>query len=605
MLNEIKITLSLLEPIDRRKYYFLVGGRAASGILDVIGMLLVGLVINVAISPDSDRALANISPGFLPEQFRNLTFFTAVLGTIFLFKGAFSVLIQWRLNLLLSKIETEQSLKVAEATLLGTLSNLKSRTPSEITFALVDSTTSAFSERLVATATIISEALLVTIVCTALCFIDLTATIFVGLYLGIVVGLVQVSVSKRLRKAGRIHADENRIVNSDIYSMIQAFREIYVYGKSTYFLQNFENSREKVAKALAAQRLMLSMPRFVIETALILGVVTIIGFQSVNGTLIETAPIIGIFLIGGFRLMASLVPLQSAVVNMRHTAELSRPALEILKSAGTLHLAINSKEETAYVETETSLNSQAKAYSLEISNMSFSFENNEKPTLSEISIQIESGEHIAIIGPSGGGKTTLVDLITGLHIPTKGKIRINGIEPRMLIKSDQPQISYVAQRPGIVPGSLAENIALGVEKKLIDNEKLLKAIKASQLEELIRELPEGLNSDLGNHVDSLSGGQMQRIGLARALYFEPKLLILDEATSALDAKTESIITKNLAKLGSKTTVIVIAHRLSTVQNAKRVFVMDSGKIVDQGTFQELRKNNPMVDEYVKLMSFNE
>jgi ATP-binding cassette subfamily C protein len=197
-----------------------------------------------------------------------------------------------------------------------------------------------------------------------------------------------------------------------------------------------------------------------------------------------------------------------------------------------------------------------------------------------------------------------VDLLLGLHKPESGVIRIAGEEPMQLRQDSPGLLSYVPQKPGIVSGSIAQNVALGVPDEEINEADVLSALDKAQLTDLISTLPEGIHSSLGNHADSLSGGQIQRLGLARALYTNPRLIILDEATSALDAATEASIAGAIQRLGDDTTVIVIAHRLSTIQHADVVYVMNDGSIEASGTFKEVRKQVPMIEEYVKLMSFD-
>ena len=216
-----------------------------------------------------------------------------------------------------------------------------------------------------------------------------------------------------------------------------------------------------------------------------------------------------------------------------------------------------------------------------------------------------SGSYAALVGPSGAGKTTLVDLMLGLHQPDSGRVLLNDVSPMELRQRSPGLISYVPQKPGLVSGTLANNIALGVSDKAIDEDLVWSALRKAQLGEFVESLPEGIFSSLGSHSDALSGGQIQRLGLARALYTEPRLIVLDEATSALDAATEASVAGAIRALGLETTVIVIAHRLSTIQHADSVHVIDAGRVLASGKFSDIRKNVPMIEEYVNLMSFKD
>lgn len=215
------------------------------------------------------------------------------------------------------------------------------------------------------------------------------------------------------------------------------------------------------------------------------------------------------------------------------------------------------------------------------------------------------GQNVAIIGPSGAGKTTLVDLILGLLTPQVGSVMVNDVSPAVLLDKMPGIISYVPQKPGLVAGTIAQNIALGLEEHQIDYELVREALERAHLSEFVDSLPEGVHTSVGKQADALSGGQIQRLGLARALYEKPRLIVLDEATSALDAGAEAIISNTLNSFAGDVTVIVIAHRLSTVQHSDVVYLMEDGHVTASGSFAELRKTVPMVAEYVKLMSFDE
>jgi ATP-binding cassette subfamily C protein len=209
---------------------------------------------------------------------------------------------------------------------------------------------------------------------------------------------------------------------------------------------------------------------------------------------------------------------------------------------------------------------------------------------------------VAIFGTSGGGKSTLADLILGLLKPTSGVVELSGVEPMVLIKNRPGLLGYVPQRPGMISGTIYQNIVLGLEPHLVDRERLNRAIDDAHLTPLINSLPDGLNTDIGKRKDELSGGQLQRIGLARALYSQPKLLVMDEATSALDAESENEINRALDKMRGKVTVILIAHRLNTIQKSDKVFLLEEGKISASGVFAELLRTNKTVEKMAKLMA---
>ena len=248
------------------------------------------------------------------------------------------------------------------------------------------------------------------------------------------------------------------------------------------------------------------------------------------------------------------------------------------------------------------MNSKIFPVGVEISNLGYSYP--EKPDshiLSGISLQIKPGQMVAFIGPSGAGKTTLANLVLGLLQPTQGQVVINGSSPRRFVEDHPGKVSLVQQTTSLVSGTIAQNIALGHVPEQIDKNRLNFAIDAAELTSWIGGLEHGAETEVDT--GSLSGGQLQRIGLARALYTEPSLLVLDEPTSSLDADTESRISASLSALHGKVTQIAIAHRLTTIEHADVVYLIEDGKISASGSFADLRKSSPTVARQVEMLTF--
>jgi ATP-binding cassette subfamily C protein len=245
------------------------------------------------------------------------------------------------------------------------------------------------------------------------------------------------------------------------------------------------------------------------------------------------------------------------------------------------------------------------AIGVRLDDVSFSYPDSDHPALKSISFEISPGSQVALMGPSGAGKSTIADLLCKVLSPSSGSIsRINKTGDLSDFRA-QGGVSYVPQRPGLVSGTILENVALAEDAETVDRGQALEALRLAHLADLIGELPEGLDTPLGKLQDGLSGGQMQRLGLARALYTKPGLLVMDEATSALDAESEAEIQKALDHMRGKVTVVLIAHRLNTVQHADKVFLINDGQLVDQGAFQDLVKRNASVEKLVELMKVDE
>jgi ABC-type multidrug transport system fused ATPase/permease subunit len=238
---------------------------------------------------------------------------------------------------------------------------------------------------------------------------------------------------------------------------------------------------------------------------------------------------------------------------------------------------------------------------VELININFTYPGGAAAVLKSISLQIKSGEIIAIVGPSGAGKTTLADIILGVISPDSGDVKISGIDPSTAIEKWPGSIAYVPQDVIVSNCSIRENVGLGYPNEEIEDKIVLQALKIAHLDEFIQTLPEGLHTNVGDRGTKLSGGQRQRLGIARAIFTKPKLLVLDEATSSLDGQSEADISDSINDMRGEITVILIAHRLSTVKNADKVVYLEGGKIVSIGTFEEVRKNVPNFEKQASLM----
>lgn len=326
-----------------------------------------------------------------------------------------------------------------------------------------------------------------------------------------------------------------------------------------------------------------------------LGALGLVAIASTSGNPAETAQSIGIFLAGGLKIMSSILPLQATFAAYSKLIPVVYILTKFIDDSNFVN-EYSSKSERLVQKTQQS---RIGPVGIEITDVSFKYEVGLPYALNDVDLYIDPGQFVAIVGSSGSGKSTLADLIIGILAPTVGKIKFFNTANEEL---DLNAISfgYVAQKPGIVSGSIKDNVALGVSLESIDLDKLSDAFENSHLTNLISDLDMGADTDLGKQSDSLSGGQLQRIGLARALYSNPNLLLLDEATSALDAESEFVVSNSIKNLKGKCTIIVIAHRLTTVQSADIVFVVDEGKIVAQGKFADLAKSNEIVSKFIEL-----
>ncbi len=603
MLTSVRLTLSFLEPRQRLFFYGLIFLRAVVGILDVAGIALIGLIGGIAAAGiGGGKPLTFLGFTFPVLNASGLLLLVLVVLFVFIFKAVLAVGLSRILTKFVARVEVENVARLGRFLFAGNLSRIQSLSRAEIQWSVTESSSNTFNGLMTSFATVINEGVLLVLICVTFFVVDAQATIAVIIFFAILIGFIQLAIGRGLTKSGSEIAQGTIATTDSVNDMTEAFREMSVLGKEDFFLARMTHSRRRLSEGIGLMTFLAGMPRYVVETGLMIGVVAFVGWQFLTGQLADGVVVIGIFLTGGVRIMASLLPLQSAVAgiqNQREKAALSqqllREAQEWFKSRAQGGSAVLSGRGEGVPAT---------AMSVRLSGVNFRYPGAETDALNEVDFSVQRGQHVAIIGPSGAGKTTLVDLILGLVEPSYGRVDIEGLSPSSLRRLVPGMITYVPQKPGIVFGTIAENIALGVSRADIDVSRVEEVLMSAHLLEFINELPEGIWSDVGKQANALSGGQIQRLGLARALYSRPRLLILDEATSALDAGAEAVVAASLSDLGSDVSVITIAHRLSTVQHADNVFVMEGGRITASGTFSHLRKTVPMVAEYVKLMSFD-
>jgi ATP-binding cassette subfamily C protein len=606
MYAAFRLSLSFLTSKQRLQYFALVALRALTGLLDVVGIALIGFIASAAVTQIGSEGKPSKILGLTIPAIDSEGLLWLVIGVlaVFVLKAGLAIFLTWQLTSFIAMVERENAQKIANHLLRGSLDSVKRYSKAEFQYAITGSTTYAFTGLLNNVATLFSEGFLLIVVAATFFVVDPIVAVFALVYFSLVIVIIQVFIGRSLKRAGRDAVEGTVLTTNAISDTIDTFREISVLAKQGLFIERIYKSRYMVSKSGAVMTFLAGMPRYVVETALMLGVVIFVAQQFLSGQLASGLGTIGVFLTGGVRIMASLLPLQSAVSTMKQNVEQAELAQRLLLEA---RAGDPNRAATTPIREHAQLNAipDDRGLPISIDRASYRYPGDERDTLHEISLEVVAGQHVAIIGPSGAGKTTMVDLILGLVNPDSGSVRIGGVEPGELREIAPGAISYVPQKPGLVSGTIAENIALGVRPEEIDHALVQEVLSAAYLRDFIDGLADGVDTSVGKQVDALSGGQIQRIGLARALYAKPQLLILDEATSGLDAGSEAFISETLYKLQGKVTVIVIAHRLSTVQHSDIVHVVEEGRITASDTFRVLQATVPMVAEYVRLMSFDD
>lgn len=400
----------------------------------------------------------------------------------------------------------------------------------------------------------------------------------------VVLGIVSVLFYRRLQRraaelSGRLRTEQVEMVKG-IQQGLAGVKEATILGCQQYFLDAFRRSGEAYSRSLVVHGVMGALPRYILETVGVLGLVFVtVAMLGRGGSTHSVLPILGALAVASVRMLPSLARILGSVAQIRF----HRPSLEALHEAFATDDVEHQREEPA-----PKLEPLPLENFVAFSNVHYTYPGSARPALCGIDFQIARGESIGLVGLSGGGKTTIADTLIGLLEPDRGSVDVDGEPLRgARLTAWQRNIGYIPQTIFLCDDTIRRNVAFGVVDHEIDEVRLDRALRAARLDEFVAGLPEGLSTFVGERGIRLSGGQRQRIGIARALYFEPKMLVLDEATSSLDGNTEREVVEAIERLRSERTMLVIAHRLSTVRACDRIVVVAAGKVVDSGTWDEL------------------
>jgi ATP-binding cassette subfamily C protein len=610
MLKAVKASLAFMTPKERSKWYFLTGLRALLSLLDLLGILAIGFIATstalfLTSGSDGKRIIEFANLEIPAVNAQTLPWVSAGVLVLFLVKAVLSVILTRKAAFFVATIEARSAKTIAEIALGGDLTDARRRSREEIMYAIQAGSPAAFNGLLNAANAFATESFLFFVICLGFLFIDPLATLGAVIYFGLIAFVIQFFVGALMTKAGQISADGTVAANTAISDLLSVFRELLVLGKREKYIDEIYRARVEASDGAANQYYLGGMPRYIIEAALLVGIALFVLAQAFAGDIVKSAATIGVFLSGGFRLTAALLPLQNSILNIKASIPSAQRAQKILEM-GEGHTSF--REPHTHLNLETTDSSKSISgrtpIGVELRNVSFTYPGSSQATLRNVSIDIQPGSQVALMGPSGAGKSTIADLLCDVLTPTSGRILRTSSTNSSGDTEVTGQVSYVPQRPGLVSGTILANVALADTEMNISRVQAIKALELANLSQLIEDLPDGLNTSLGNLQDGLSGGQMQRLGLARALYTSPGLLVMDEATSALDAESEAEIQKALESMRGKVTVVLIAHRLNTIQHADQVILLEDGQVKDSGTFKELIARNPQVERAVELMSID-
>lgn len=592
----------LISLFDRKLRFVLILGSILMTAMAALEALSIGAILplisvlgNDEVLPDQGRVYDLSQWIGVSNSLEFMTICIAGLLALIIIKGLFSILTLHWINREAVVGRNRYASNAFDAFLAAPLEWHHHQNAATILRHLNSSSTQVYSGAVPAIIALISEAALSSFIAGILIYVSPVAAI-ICLIAG---GVVSVFLSRTIAKPTDHYAAERYrlavTVNKHVMETMSGIQDIRVLAREDLASQTHRAMLRSLGKATYMKSTIAQVPRYIFEVlagGLILSV--LIYLISVYDRT-EIIPILSLFGVAAMRLLPTMARIVAAMNSLRE----ARPAtLDITEQVAAFGTWL-----TGRVQGSTHFRAPLRRVSLtreiELRSVTFSY-GDQRPVLKNISMKIPRGETVGIVGPSGAGKSTLIGLLLGLYSPTSGEILVDGKPLDTTMSAYERSTGFVPQTVFLSDNTIEKNIVLGLPSEQIDQDKLYTGLANAQLLDFVQNLPEGLQTSVGENGVRLSGGQRQRVGIARALYDQPDILILDEATSSLDLETEAEITRVTQQLRGKNTVIIVAHRLSTIRDCDRIFMLENGNVVGEGTFDDLRANDQRFKDLVAL-----
>ena len=598
---EIKKVLLLLEKNDRLKLFLVLIINTFLAFLDLFGVALIGITSAILI-----RGLQGLAAGDQVTRFLELLNLNGLPQQSLLILLGGSAIFFFILKTILSVYFLRKTLRymsIRNAQISSSLVSKMLNRPVEKIFSKpiqhqIYNVTSGV-ERLVGGAVtslvvIASDLVLLLVILIGLMLVDPITSIGTFFVFTGIAFLLYFLLHKRVAILNTKSAYQSIYFNQKVSEGINSFRDLFIKGGREFYVNEIRKTKMQLAGYDAEIKFIPNISKYTIEISVILGIALISGIQFYLFDSNRAIAVISVFIAASTRIAPAIIRLQQNVIAVKSSLSAAKPTFELIDE-------LNGIKELEKTETLITTNHTDFSPKVKLNNLKFTYSGATDDTIQDISLDISEGKFIALVGPSGGGKSTLIDLILGLLAPSSGSVTISGLTPVDAIKKWPGSIGYVPQDVFIENSTVKENICLGFNPDLVPDDLVWQALDLADLSDFVKGLDGQLSYRISDAGKNLSGGQRQRLGIARAILTKPKIVIFDEATSALDAETENRVSESILKLTGECTVIFIAHRLSVVRSADMIYYIDKGRIVNQGTFEELRSINSDFNNQANFM----
>jgi len=593
--------INILSPLDQRKILAITVLQISMAGLDLLGVIAIGLLGALSVSglqsnPPGNRVSQALEILHIQnETFQSQAIILAISAMILLVgRTVLSIIFTRRILFFLSLRGAKISSDLVSRLFSQPLSVIQSRTTQETVFALTRGVVIIMLQVLATAVVWVADLALLIVMMVGLLVVDPVTAIatFIVFFL---VGYFLYKFMHVL--AGNLGLENSRIEiksNEKIVEAFASYRESVVRNRRDFYAREIGGLRYRIANTSAEIGFLPYVSKYVIESTVLIGAVLIGAAQFILQDAAQAIATLAVFLAAGSRIAPAVLRLQQGTVLIKTALGSAAPTLDLIDALGSSPLTLNTDDKVDVLH---------KGFISEISirEISFTYPGKSVPAIANVTLDVTAGSSIAFVGPSGAGKTTVIDILLGVLIADSGSVLVSGLPPLLAVAKWPGAVSYVPQDVAIAAGTIRENIALGYPIVEASDELINKALKIANLDEFVASLPDGIDTQVGERGARISGGQRQRLGIARAMFTCPHLLVLDEATSSLDGETEASISEAINAMRGSTTVVIIAHRLSTVRNADKVVYLSDGKVLATGSFEEVRKAVPDFDHQAKIM----